>query len=223
MSRPSNLFQFEFLKSSRVEFSMVQLPNIFPSAYKNRVRLRDLSYMCESLEFPGKNLSTVEFRQAGFNRAKIPILRNYSEISLTFLLPRDSRLPLYNMFSDWIEYAAPRDNVVPYYDDIVVKEGIRLTQYRDSSVDAEEFRVKLINAYPISISSIQGNWGDNDFAKLIVSLAFEDFKYERPVVKTTVPAFDNPNDPLNQRPLVRPEDFSGGRLDGTTTNVKLNA
>ena len=176
MSRPGNLFKFDFLRSSRVQFSMTGLPNIFPASYKRAIDFRDIIHMCESLEFPGKSLSTIDFAQAGFNRAKIPVLRNYPEITLTFLLPRDDSLPLYQLFTDWVELAAPRDNTVPYYDDIVLRQGIKLTQYRDTG--KKEYTVVLFNAYPMSVTSVQGNWGDNDVSKLVLNLTFEDFKFE---------------------------------------------
>lgn len=139
-----------------------------------RNKLRDLQFLCESVEMPGKNLSTAEYRVAGDNRAKIPIARNFPEVNLTFL--HDEYLfPLYDFFSKWIELAAPREHSVAYYDDIVVKQGIELIQWEESGKEAAMV-AQLRNAFPITLASMQGNWGDDNIQRISVTLAFEDFK-----------------------------------------------
>lgn len=171
---PDKLRIFDFLKSSKVSLQMFDIPRILERRGFPRNKLEDLRFMCESLEFPGKNVSTTEYKISGYNRGKVPILRNFSEINLSFYT--DSRkFPAYDFFNTWIELTAPRDHVLPYYDDILVREGIELIQWEDSR-DEASFVVRLINAYPTTVTSMPGNWGDDGLHRVNVSLTFEDFK-----------------------------------------------
>jgi hypothetical protein len=171
---PGRMHLYGLLKSSRVSFQIFEIPNVLAERGFPRNQIRNLQYFCDSLEFPGKNLNTAEYKISGLNRAKIPILRNYSEINLSFYHDMIN-FPMYEFFNTWIELAAPRDNVVAYYDDIVVKEGIELIQWEEGS-DEVNFVVRLRNAYPIAVTSMQSNWGDDNFQKVNVSFVFEEFK-----------------------------------------------
>ena len=171
---PGRMHLYGLLKSSRVSLQIAAIPNLLRQKGFPTNAMRNLQYFCDSIEFPGKNLSTSEFKMAGFNRARIPILRNFSEINLSFY--HDVQVfPMYDFFNYWIELAAPRDNVVAYYDDIVVKQGIELIQWEEGS-DEVSFVVQLINCYPTNVTSMQGNWGDDNFHKVNVAFVFEDFK-----------------------------------------------
>lgn len=153
---------------------MTDAPEIFKRRRFPTKSLRELQFLCESVELPGKNLSTTEYRVAGDNRAKIPIARNFPEINLTFLHD-EYKFPMYDFFNTWIELAAPREHVVEYYDDIVVKQGMELIQWKDDANDAA-IVVQLRNAFPVTVASMQGNWGDDNVQRVSVSFTFEDFK-----------------------------------------------
>ena len=171
---PSKLFEFPLLKSSKMSLQMTDAPEIFKRRRFPSRTLRELQFLCESVELPGKSLATTEYRVAGDNRAKIPIARNFPEINLTFLHD-EYRFPMYDFFNMWIELAAPREHTVEYYDDIVVKQGIELIQWKEDSNDAA-IVVQLRNAFPVTVASMQGNCGDDNVQRVSVSLTFEDFK-----------------------------------------------
>lgn len=171
---PGQLHLFELLKASHVSMQMNDIPNIWDERLFPRNKIRELQFLCESVELPGKSLATTEYKVSGYNRAKIPILRNNTEINLTFLQDT-KRFPIYEFFNTWIELAAPRDNVVQYYDDIVVREGIELIQWEEGRNEAN-FVVRLINAFPTSVATVASNWGDDNFQRINVSLTFEEFK-----------------------------------------------
>lgn len=171
---PGELFRYALLKSSKMSFQINEAPGVLRNKGFATNLLREMQFLCESVELPGKSLATTEYRVAGDNRAKIPIARNFPEINLTFLHD-EFKFPMYDFFSKWIELAAPREHSVAYYDDIVVKQGIELIQWEEGRNEAS-IVVQLRNAFPITLASLQGNWGDDNVQRVSVSFAFEDFK-----------------------------------------------
>jgi len=171
---PGRMHLYGLLKSSRVSLQVNSIPSVLANRGFPSNAVRDLRFFCDSIEFPGKNLSTAEYKIAGYNRAKIPILRNYSEINLSFYQDMIT-FPMFEFFSTWIELAAPRDHVVAYYDDVVIKNGVELIQWEEGA-DEVNFVAQLVNAYPVAVTSMPSTWGDDNFQKVNVSMAFEDYK-----------------------------------------------
>lgn len=219
-----NLLRYSFLKACRVSFHMPEIPRVMRNYGFPTYLLRDIEFFCDAVEFPGKALQTVEAKVAGTNRAKVPILRTYNEINLSFYHPADT-FPVFDYFSTWIEQCAPRDSKVAYYDDIVLREGIQLTQWEPSE-NTVNFAAILTNAFPTSVMSLQGNWSDEGFQKVNITMTYEDYEMANDVgtgsintykekrkdlerrARNTNPIFISPDDErLYNIPENTPEDF----------------
>lgn len=104
----------DFLKSSHFLFQMPIAPVM------RNLNMREFSYFCEAVEFPGKTVQTVDYKIAGTNRIKIPYSRDFNEITTTFI--HNNSIPVYEFFCDWIETSfggVPTVNNA-YYDDCIV-------------------------------------------------------------------------------------------------------
>lgn len=117
----------DFLKSSFFMFTLPTLPKIFP--YKTD--MRQFSLICESVEFPGKTVNTVDYKIPGYNRRKIAYSKDNNEITTTFI--HNAAVPIYKIFNDWVDYMmypnVTTDNY--YYDDYTI--GYTLMQFSDVS------------------------------------------------------------------------------------------
>lgn len=179
----NDIKRLNFLKACRFGFFMPSVPRCFSV---NDIELspktvQNMRFLCDSVEFPGKSLETVEYKIAGKNRAKIPYLRRYNEISLSFY--HETEFPMYDFFSDWLDLASPRDTLNSYYDDIVVPNLI-LIQFDAVAENRiairkgmkKYFTVRCKNAFPTNVASMQGNWADEGYHKLNVTFTIEEFE-----------------------------------------------
>lgn len=211
---PGNLLRYSFLKACRVSFHMPEVPRVMRNYGFPTYLLRDTQFFCDSVEFPGKALQTVEAKVSGYNRAKVPILRTYNEINLSFYHPSDT-FPVFDYFSTWIEQSARRDSQVAYYDDIVCGESIQLTQWEPEQ-DTINFAAILINAFPTQVLPLQGNWTDDGFQKVSLTMTFEDYEMASNVGKGSINTYKDKRADLERRARdTRP------RIVDPTTNPEI--
>lgn len=176
-----------FLKSNRFALKVSKLPGFVD--YLTAEDLRNLTFLCDSLEFPGQSLTATERRYPGEFKKRIPYLRDSNEVTLSFYFPEDT--PIYQMFSGWIYNSSPSATTNQYYDDIVC--DLNLAQFSEIDTlmniafgenkdlvrsQVEVLVVTLRNAYPINMASLPSNWSDDGYHKISVTFAYEtlDFK-----------------------------------------------
>jgi len=116
----------DFLRSSQFLF---MLP-VAPSFLGGDAYTRGLSYLCESVEFPGSVVQTKDYKIPGTNRIRVPYSRDLNEVTMTFLHNVD--VPVYMFFNNWIENAfgganPTTDNL--YFDECVA--DMQLLQFTD--------------------------------------------------------------------------------------------
>lgn len=144
-----------FLKSCRFAFFLPSLPYCIRRYYNISPKvLENMRFLCDSVEFPGKNFETIEYKLAGKNRAKVPYLRRVSEINLSFY--HETEFPMYDLFSEWIELAAPRDTQNQYYEDIIVPY-LNLIQF--DSIDPT-FKLELAGSNKGNADRSGGSFSD---------------------------------------------------------------
>jgi hypothetical protein len=141
--------------------------------------LRKLSYLCDSIEFPGQTLTAVDYRIPGKLKVKIPYLREISEVNLTFYI--SDKIPLFKVMSDWIGGISPNTAQNKYFDDIVgsivLKQFEDTTNLTNSSPNAlTHMTIKLIDLYPLNVQSMPANWMDDGYHKVNVSFYFRDLE-----------------------------------------------
>ena len=198
------LQSFSFLKSSRFLFQFLTLPKLVGAEEKDYIGYfysattggivdnsiqsksisdltRDMTFLCESIEFPGQSLTGVDYRIPGKLKIKTPTVREYNEITANFLYPEE--FPIYELFNNWIWNASLKNSQNYYFDDIVGEA--RIIQFSEGGLGTNATgevtidnqvpynKISLKNLYPTSISPLQSNWGDDGFHKLSVTFFFE--------------------------------------------------
>lgn len=217
------LQSFTFLKSSRFLFQFLKIPDVIGvteygrseigSLGGNRIvdqslsskpykeLLRDMTFLCDAIEFPGQTLTTLDYRIPGTKKLKVPYVRDYNEITASFYYPES--VPIFEFFSAWIVGISKRNTMTYYFDEIVGQA--RVTQFAEGesvrgdvaagirSIENQPayLTVNLKNMYPISFAPLQGNWGDDGFQKMSVTFFFEDISLET-YSKITPPPEINP-------------------------------
>lgn len=128
---PSAFMNQDFLRSSQFMFIMPNLP--FDVGMLTGRNPRGFSMLCESAEFPGKNVIAADYKIPGTNRIRVPYSREYPEVTMTFL--HNVEIPVYDIFSYWIDYIGQDFTSVEnrYFDEIVT--DFTLIQYTDFPSD----------------------------------------------------------------------------------------
>lgn len=159
--------------------------------------LSDITYLCESVSFPGRGFDFMEARYYGPSQY-LPYNSKYSnEFTLT-LLTRAEGLER-QLFDDWMEVINPTNHfdfnyAADYYGRIQIfqlKEvpggpgnGLRGAP----SEPQASYLWELIQAWPISVGEQQVTWADNDILRLQVTFTY---RYWRRPGRDIVPAGSN--------------------------------
>ena len=137
---------------------------------------REFTFLCDSVEFPGQSLTTLDYRMPGKLKLKIPYLRDSNEVTLTFY--HNSKLPIYDVFTNWTRFISPTTTTNKYFDDILC--DINILQFQDQASSSLELKrhmdVKLIGAFPLNFASMPSNWADDGFHKMSVTFFYEDIE-----------------------------------------------
>lgn len=142
---------------------------------------RDLTYLCEQAELPGKSLTVNDARYYG-PMFKYPTQTEYSDITMNFLVRDD----MYEkeFFDNWLMSINPTDTYnFSYRDDYVTK--IEIYQYSvfldpksintPSSKNKATYCVSLRDAYPTSVAPMPLVWGDEGMHRIAVTFAFTEW------------------------------------------------
>lgn len=139
--------------------------------------LRDMTYLCEAVEFPGRGFDFIETRYYG-PIAQRPYNPKYSgEFSMT-LLTRQEAFER-QMFDDWLEVINPTntfDFSYPEFYECSI-DVFQLSDYPESSGGAPRkgkasYLWQIQNAWPIQVNPQQVTWADNDVLRLNISFAY---------------------------------------------------
>jgi len=173
----NKMLSHNLIKSSKFAAKFLSAPLIFTDILSDSTNvLRDMTFLCDSVEFPGQSLSSVDYKISGRQKIKVPFSREVNEVNFTFY--ENDKIPLYLMFNSWIEEISPNNAQNMYFDDIVAT--IELTSFNDveesGSNPLAHTIVKLIDVYPISVQSMPANWADEGFQKVNVSFFVSRFE-----------------------------------------------
>lgn len=202
----NNILPLNLLKSSHFLFQIMRLPKVIsdigtrleetpakdpttgePTPLKNfdlpnidiATFTKNISLLCDSIEFPGQTLTATDYRIPGTKQIKVPYMRDYSEITATFYYPES--VPLYDFFNGWIDRASPRNTKNEFFDNIIGDARIIQFLLGGESADATDFDghvpymfVNIKGLYPLSMVNLPGNWSDDGFHKISVTFFFEE-------------------------------------------------
>lgn len=135
--------------------------------------ISDLTLQCEAAEFPGRDITMIEYRHYGFIR-RIPHMNQYGQASFTFYAAGDMWEK--KMFDQWMEAMIPTNTgLVSYPEDDSgahrYDTSIYVNQY--DMTGALQYQVKLEEAMPTSISPLATNWATDDIHRLTVNFVFK--------------------------------------------------
>ena len=150
-----------------------------PSVLNSGISSETLALRCENASLPGRTLATADHRIYGPTE-KYPYQSTYEDISLTFIVT--SSMVEKTLFNTWLDYInSPTTWNFEYKSNYAT--DILISQYDTSN--REMHQVKLHEAFPISISQLDLDWGNDDaYHKLSVVFAYTYWE----ITKTATPS-----------------------------------
>jgi hypothetical protein len=182
-NQPTNLKMSDFYALSSVyrglgksaRFAVRIVPSR-PTSLLNRLGygpfMRQLTYLCETAELPGRGFMNADLRYYGPN-FKVPYQTEYQETAMTFLCRTDSFERQF--FDDWMEVINPTNTFdFSYKDDYVCQ--IEMYQFGENSETGTEpvatYAWTLTDAFPILVNPQPVTWADDNFQRLAISFSF---------------------------------------------------
>lgn len=155
--------------------------------------IRDIPYLCEAAEFPGRGFMNVDVRYYGPN-FKTPFQTTYEDLNLTFLV-RDLFLER-QLFDDWMELINPSNTYnFSYKKDYVCNlelfqmseielssetEGDRpnrsersASSTNQSKKSSVQYKFTFENSWPILVNPMPVNWAEDNFHRLTISFTYD--------------------------------------------------
>ena len=135
---------------------------------------RQLVYLCEAAEFPGRGFNNVDLRYYGPS-FKLPYQSTYEDINLTFICR--TRSLEREFFDDWMLYINPVNTFDFNYRDQYRSE-IQIFQFSDFATSRSsdnpkaEYMFSLLNAYPVLINPQPLTWADDQFLRLGITFTY---------------------------------------------------
>jgi hypothetical protein len=134
---------------------------------------RDISILCESVNLPGRQITTIEYT-AEKQAIKIPYGVINEDVTMSFMLTNDYYMK--KMFDSWQSGVFDVERYRAGYKKDFTTDVI-IQQLNQENIPI--YSVKLENAFPVTVSSINmDNNSENTIQKLNVTLSYENFVTE---------------------------------------------
>lgn len=185
-----------------------------PFLGENGSILRDLMYLCEATQFPGRGFNNLDVRYYGPNH-KVPFQTAYEDITMTFLCRSAPNFPERMFFDNWLEYINPTTTFDFNYQDNYTAE-ITLYQFADFTSTGDEtapdalYEFSLLDAWPVLVNAQDVSWADDTAQRLTVSFSYSQWRRKginnTPAANTGFSLVDQPNvevlrNPVRSRPF----------------------
>jgi hypothetical protein len=123
--------------------------------------------LCDSVSLPGINIATTPQRFYGEIR-ELPYEKAFDPVTMTFYV--DSQMDVKTAFDKWMALIIdPFNRTIGYYEDYV-----RDIEIRVENIDGSQpIMIKLFEAYPKTVGSIQLDSGNKDVMKLSVTWQYK--------------------------------------------------
>lgn len=169
-------------------------PDHFLTALGYTSLLKDLTYLSEAVEFPGRGFDFLETRHYGPSVAYPYNTKYTSEFSVSILTRQEAFER--QMFDDWLEIINPTNTYdLAYPEDYMSTIDIyQLSDYPgQAEIDAAfprppnkakaSYMWRLHEAWPMQVNPQQVTWADNDILRLNITFAYS--YWSRPGRDTT--------------------------------------
>lgn len=152
--------------------------NFGPSQFVNDPR--DIGILCESCSLPGRQIQTLDKQHLGFRQSvKDPQGYFNEDVNFVFHLTNDYHMK--KVFDRWLDLIINPDSYkVSYKRDFVTDVTIQQLNQQNIPV----YGVKLKNAFPVTINTIELNNSSTETQKLNVTLTYEDYETEGSIVSS---------------------------------------
>lgn len=130
-------------------------------------RHRTVSMLCDQVVIPGVNIMAADIRVYG-ELTESPYGVTYQPASLSVILDNDSSAK--EFFDEWSNDVFDRTTrTLGYYNDFVRDVVVTLTDKEDNPIS----KIRMIEAYPRTISDMQLDYSSSNIIRLTVSLTFK--------------------------------------------------
>ena len=134
---------------------------------------RDISILCESVNLPGRQITTIDYI-AEKQSIKIPYGAINEDVTMSFILTNDYYMK--KLFDSWQSGVFDMQKYRAGYKKDFTTDII-IQQLNQQNIPV--YGVKLENAFPVTVSSINmDNNSENTIQKLNVTLSYENFVTE---------------------------------------------
>jgi|TARA_B110000285_G_scaffold71230_2_gene82092 hypothetical protein len=180
--------------ASNVSKQGVLIPNRYvleivspPAGVAEVDAIRQLAFRVNTVELPGKSLSTTEVKYYGPFR-KSPYAMTYEDLNFTVMLSDDARER--NFFSNWMDMIYDYNTgKVEYYENFVT--DLKFLSY--DPIGEEVFTVSLMEAFPIQVGQIAYSYSAEEPATCQITFAYRKWSNEFHTRNGARPATLNPS------------------------------
>ena len=140
-----------------------------PVSVQDALNSKNVSYMCSSLELPGRNLASAEQKIYGPLR-KIPYTSTFVDTTMTFLLSQNAMIEK-RFFDSWQETINDINTFdSSYYDDSVCDVQVNILSEYDNT---QLYSIKLLEVWPMNVGALNFAYDTKDTpATLTVTFAY---------------------------------------------------
>lgn len=135
--------------------------------------LDNISYYCPTVSLPGVTLATIDRLIYGESR-KIVHSRTSSDLSIDFLFDGEGKNR--EFFEKWTNLIHnKKSNFVSYYDDYISNLTIEVLDETNEPIA----RIKVNEAYPVSIAEMDLSYSAEDFMTIKTNWNYHTYEYTR--------------------------------------------
>ena len=136
--------------------------------------MRNMKYLCDMAELPGRILSTSNQRFYGPVQ-KFPMITSYNDLTLSFICLADNNMYPKTIFEDWLDFINPKDSWNLRYKS-EYKSTITISQYVKTGEKIYTARIR--DAFPIAVYPMQLSFSSPEHHSLRVTFAYTYFEQE---------------------------------------------
>ena len=139
--------------------------------------IKDLTYLCEAAEYPGRGFNNFEPRYYG-PAFKMPYQTTYQDTTMIFICRTNSYERQF--FDDWMESINPQNTFDFNYRD-QYSTNIHIYKFDEvgqvstngtSKVATPSYKFTLTRAWPVNIAGQEVTWADSEFLRLSVTFTY---------------------------------------------------
>ena len=141
---------------------------------------RDIAILCESCSIPGRQVQTFDHSHKNYRQSKkVPQGYFNEDVNFTFHLTNDYYMK--KIFDRWVDIIInPESYKLSYKKDYVTDVTIQQLNQKNIPI----YGIKLKNAFPTTVNSVDLNNTSSETQKLNVTLSFDDYETEGSIVST---------------------------------------